>query len=254
VARVVAGIPGCGGGIRSGRLDAVHGLVGAGVAGIVAGLAVAVPLGAIGVLLLQEGLLHGRSIAVGGAVGVAAVDLSYAALAVTAGTGVAAALHGRETVVRWVAGAVLAAVALRGLSRLRRPTRSGPEGGQDGVLPAAPDDGPAGPAGAVVRGGVEGRRPAVRSFWRFVGLTAVNPLTAVYFVSLAAGLGDRLGGWGGAALFVLGVGVGSLAWQLVLAVAGATAGRALGGWGRTWTAATGHLLVLALAIALVMPG
>lgn len=69
---------------------------------------------------------------------------------------------------------------------------------------------------------------------------------------LAAALGDRLLSPLPAAAFVVGVFVGSLAWQTVLAVTGAALGTRLPAGARTWTSATGYLVVLALAITLAL--
>ena len=58
------------------------------VAGAVAGVGVALPLGAVGVLVVSEGLHRGWRPAAAAATGVALVDLGYAAVAVAAGTAV----------------------------------------------------------------------------------------------------------------------------------------------------------------------
>jgi threonine/homoserine/homoserine lactone efflux protein len=207
----------------------VTSVVSAATAGVAAGLAVAVPLGAVSVLLVSEGMARGWRSAAAAASGIATVDVLYAAAAGVAGAAVSAALAGRETAVRMAAAAVLAAVAVRGL-RGARETSS--------TL-------------AVVPGGEPGGQVWARSYWRFVALTAVNPLTAVYFVALAAGLGDRLAGPALAA-FVAGVGAGSLAWQLLLAGLGAGAGTAVGPRGRRWTSVAGNVTVLCLAIAVAL--
>ena len=91
-------------------------------AGLLAGLGVALPLGAVGVLLLQEGMLRGRRSALLGASAVATVDLAYAAAAVVAGGLVTAALAGRQSQVRLTSAVVLAALALHGLARTRSAT------------------------------------------------------------------------------------------------------------------------------------
>lgn len=79
--------------------------------GALAGLAVAVPVGPIGVLLLREGVVHGTRVAIGAGFGVATVDLLYATVAVAAGAPVGRVVAQHEDVVRWVAAAVLVAVA-----------------------------------------------------------------------------------------------------------------------------------------------
>ncbi len=208
------------------------------VAGLLAGLGVALPLGAIGVLLLHEGLNRGWRPAAAGATGVALVDLSYACLALLAGAAVARALSGHIRAVQLTGAVVLAAVAGRGLVQLRRAqalTRAGADG-PEGVQ-AGPGASGAGPA-------------AVRVLARFVALTAVNPLTAVYFVVLTTGLrGTVRGLWPGVA-FAAGVFLASWAWQLVLAGAGSLAGARLPGWARWGAGVTGYLLVLGYAVHL----
>lgn len=193
--------------------------------GAVAGLGVAMPLGAVGVLLLRTGMTHGWRPAGAAALGVATVDLGYAAVAVAAGAAVTAALDGHERPVRLVGAAVLAAIALRGLLRARRP---------------AADVGPEPPA-----------RPGP-TYARFVGLTAVNPLTAVYFAVVAAGFAHRLDGTVPSVAFVLGVGAASAAWQLALAGAGSAAGMRAGPRARAWFGTAGDLVVLGLAVALAV--
>ena len=196
-------------------------------AGTAAGLGVAVPLGAVSVLVLQTALTSGRRTALGAGLGVAVVDLSYATAAVIAGGVVTALLSGRETAVRALAVVVLAVIGGRGLVVAWRSGR-GPAEAPDAVRPTAP----------------------AAAFARFVALTLVNPLTAVYFVVLAGGLGSRLHTVPAAAAFVTGVFAGSLGWHVTLALAGSAAGARLTAAGRRWTALAGHGLVLALAATL----
>lgn len=173
--------------------------------GLAAGLAVAMPLGAIGVLLLHEGMLRGTRVALAGAAGVASVDAAYATVAVLAGAGVSAALAGHETTIRLVGAVVLGTIAVRGLLGAIRG-------------PLAPD------AAADAAVNALGQSRPLRVYGRFVALTAINPLTATAFAVLAAGLAQR---WSSSAdrwAFVVGVAVASLAWQTVLAVAGGLLG------------------------------
>jgi arginine exporter protein ArgO len=197
-----------------------EGVDGALLAGVIAGLGVAMPLGAIGVLLVQEGIQRGWRPAAAGATGVALVDFGYAAVAVLAGTLVSGAMAGHERPVRLAGAAVLLLLAARGLLALRRPAADLAE------------------------------VPAGRVLGRFVALTAINPLTAVYFVVLTAGLGDRVSGAERGAAFVLGVFAASLTWQLVLAAAGALAGARLPSWARTATSVAGYVLVVGYAARL----
>jgi arginine exporter protein ArgO len=196
------------------------GVDGALLAGVIAGLGVAMPLGAIGVLLVQEGISRGWRPATAGATGVALVDLGYATASVAAGTLVSQALAGHEKPVRRVGAVVLLLVAARGLLALRRPAAEA------------------------------GEAPSGRVLARFVALTLVNPLTAVYFVVLTAGLGAQVAGAERAAAFVLGVFAASLAWQLTLAGAGSLAGTRLPAWARTATSLAGYVLVVGYAVRL----
>jgi len=214
---------------------AVSSLISVGAAGVAAGLGIAVPLGAVGVLLVSEGMARGWRSGAAAACGVASVDLVYAAVATVAGTAVASALARRESAVRLVAAAVLAVVAVRGLLAARASARPSGDSG-------------ARAEGTASTGRSDGWSPR-RSYVRFVAVTAVNPLTALYFVALAAALGSRIAGRASAAAFVLGVGAGSLAWQLVLAGMGAGAGSVIGPRGRRWTALAGNGCVLVLAAA-----
>jgi threonine/homoserine/homoserine lactone efflux protein len=200
----------------------MYGTVDALGAGALAGLGVALPLGAVGVLIVQEGITGGWRPASAAATGVALVDGAYAAVAVAAGAAVTTALAGLERAIQLVGAAVLLAVAVRGLLALRTPPTTG---------------GPV-PQGRVLR--------------RFVALTAVNPMTAVYFVVLTAGLGGIVADAASGAAFAAGVLLASLAWQLTLAGAASLAGARLPGWLRLATSLAGYLLVLGYAVRLAL--
>jgi len=193
-------------------------------AGALAGLGVALPLGAVGVLIVQEGLTGGWRPASAAATGVALVDGAYAAVAVAAGAAVSTALAGVERGIQLVGAVVLLAVAVRGLLALRAPAA---------ITPGAP-------------------APGARVLRRFVALTAVNPMTAVYFVVLTAGLGDVVTDAASRVAFATGVLLASLAWQLTLAGAASFAGARLPGWSRVATSVAGHLLVLGYAVRLAV--
>jgi arginine exporter protein ArgO len=202
----------------------MDGVTEAALAGAVAGAAVALPLGAIGVLLVQEAVTVGRRTAAAGAIGVGLVDTGYATVAVLAGTSVSRALAGHERVVQLVGALLLTAVAVKGLLGVRQ---------------------------AIRETGVElepVRLSPIRVLARFVTLTAVNPLTAVYFVALAAGSGEAVSGFERGAAFVAGVCVASLTWQLALVMIGSLAGSRLGARARAVTGLLGYLVVLGYAV------
>jgi len=206
--------------------------------GVVAGLAIAMPLGAIGVLLLHEAINRGWLLAAAAALGVALVDLCYATIAVGATGTVQSLLHGHETVVRRVAAVVLMVIAARGLLDLWRLRPGGTDGEadtDDGLGPTSASSGPS--AAAMTR--------------RFFGLTALNPVTALYFAALTTALSSlHNGGPGPAVAFVGGVFAGSLAWQLVLTGVGAAAGGRMPPRAKRLVSLVGYLVVLGFALGL----
>ncbi|MEW1545514.1 hypothetical protein [Streptomyces tsukubensis] len=206
-------------------------------AGAVAGLGVAVPLGAVGVLVLQQAMRDRRAGAAAGAA-VAVVDAGYAALATAVGPLVAAALAGVEAWVRLVAALVLAAIAALGLLASRRPA--------PGIR------GTSGAPGAMEAAGTERVGPA-RVFVRFAALTFVNPTTALYFAALTTAQGSALRGGAAGAVFTFGVFAASLLWQQTLVAAGGFAGPRIPDRARVWTFRAGYGLVAGYAITVALP-
>lgn len=197
------------------------------VAGAAAGLGVAMPVGAVGVLLVQEGMRDRRG-AVAAASAVAVVDLAYAAAATALGPWVASTLTGVEAWVRLVAAAVLVGIAGRGLWGSRRPVAGDP-------APAPPAQGPA------------------RTFARFAALTLVNPTTALYFTALTTAQGSTLHGGGSGAVFVSAVFAASFVWQQLLVAASGFAGARISDAARMWTFRLGYGLVALYAVKVALP-
>ena len=193
-------------------------------AGIVAGLAVASPLGAIGVLIVDLGVRGGFRPAFLAGLGTALADGLYATLAAVAGLAIGAWLAPAEHTIALVAAAALAAVGLYGLLALRRAPA-------ERTVPAADH----------------------RLVARFLALTAVNPTTAATFAGLMLGLpAVAHASAPGKAAFVAGAFGASLAWQSTLAGGGALMRHGLPASARTWTSVAGRLLVLALALRLAL--
>jgi threonine/homoserine/homoserine lactone efflux protein len=197
------------------------------LAGITAGLAVAIPLGPIGVMIVDAGVRNGFRSAFFAGLGTATVDGAYAAAAALFGAAIGVWLAPAAATLQLAAAAVLAAIGIVGLVRLAR----------HGVAPLA--------AAAVP--------PAHHTFTRFAALTAVNPLTAATFAALMVGLPAVSDAPGGARLlFVAGAFGASLAWQSTLAGSGAVLGHRLPPAGRWWTTLAGQLIVLGLATRLAL--
>ncbi|MFG3055182.1 LysE family transporter [Kitasatospora sp. NPDC048239] len=232
-------------------------LVGATASGVLAGLGVAVPLGAVGVLLLEEGRRGWRS-AVSAASAVALVDMVYAGLATAFGARLAQALEGWEAWARAGSAVVLGVVAVRGLAGLRRPVVSVPasaavvDGGGAGDRSAGRAGGGRGGGGRGGGGGRAGEGGAAGTFLRFAGLTLVNPATVLYFAALVTG-GGGPAGWAGGAAFVLGVLAASLTWQQLLAAVGVSVGARLSSRARRLTYCAGYGLVVYYAVRMAWP-
>jgi arginine exporter protein ArgO len=200
------------------------------VAGVVAGYGVAVPVGAIAVLII--GLTARTSLRVGAAaaLGVATADGLYALLAVVGGGALAGLIAPVATPMRWLAVVVLVGIAARTTVSAVRHRRDPDSASQVGPGLATP----------------------VRAYGGLLGLTLLNPMTIVYFGALVLGrqAADGLTVLG-EALFVLGAFLASVSWQLLIAVGGALVGRALSGpRGRLVTALASSLLIVALAVNL----
>jgi len=204
------------------------------ISGLVAGWGVAIPLGAIGVLLVDLGMRSGFRGAAPAAAAVATADLLYAAVAAAAGAAAASVLAPHEHALKLVAAGVLAAVAIVGLRAAWRRART--------ARAAAAAGAGAAPAAA-----------GHRLFARFLGLTAVNPTTVLYFAALIAGLPAIAGAPASAkVVFVAAVGIASLSWQLALAGAGAALHHRLPDSARLYTALLGNALVLGLALRMAL--
>lgn len=191
---------------------------------MIAGLAVAMQVGAVSLLLIEAAVVSGRRAGVAAGMGVATVDFGFAAVAAAA-SGVAGPALARYAPEIRVAGAlVLAAVALYGLATLSRA--GGPP--------------PASAATGTPR----------LLYARFVAITAVNPLTIASFAAVAAAL--SLDGPGAAAAFAAGAGAASAGWHLMLTLAAGQAGRWISPRIRRGLAIGGRLLVLAIAAHLAL--
>ncbi|MGV9981755.1 LysE family transporter [Micromonospora wenchangensis] len=258
------------------------------LAGLVAGYGVAVPVGAIAVLIL--GLSARTSLRVGAAaaLGVATADGLYAAVAVLGGAAVAAVVAPVAGPLRVVAAVVLLALAVHGGWRTwrSRPPSDGPGSGgpgsggpgSGGLEPGRPEPGGPGSGAPEVgqpdRGGPgpgsgrsESGRPRPggsepgrgmdtpgRAFAGVLALTLLNPATVVYFAALVLGRADvARAAPAAAALFVLGAFVASASWQLLIAGSGTLVGRVLAGpRGRLVTGLLSSLIIAALAVAMLV--
>jgi threonine/homoserine/homoserine lactone efflux protein len=233
------------------------------LAGLAAGLAIAMQVGAVSLLLVEAAVVSGPRVGVAAGMGVAAADLGFAVIAAAAGGAAGAALSSHETEIRVIAAIVVAAIAVHGLIALARERR---RAGccADTARDASEADATGG--GADARGGgadaagdvaqaVAGTAAADdcaprTHFARFLAITAANPLTIASFAAVAAAL--SLDGPAAAAAFAAGVGIASAAWHVLLTLAAGHAGRWMTPRVRTGFAVVGRLAVLAIAAHLAL--
>ena len=199
-------------------------MTGALLAGLLAGWAVAVPVGAIGAHLVALSASAPWRTAVAAALGVATADLVYAGAAVVGGAVLAPAVERAAQPLRWVSAAVLLALAAHTAAGALRP------------VGAAPVPTPH------------------RAFVRLLALTLVNPMTVLTFSALVVGL---RGGWTPVEQLVFAVSAfaASASWQLLLAGAGRAVGAVLTGRrGRLATSLVSSAVIAALAVGVLLRG
>ena len=185
------------------------------ITGLAAGLAIAMQVGAVSLLLVETAVARGPRVGIAAGLGVATVDLLFAAAAVAAGA----------TEIRLVAAATLAGIALHGLVTLKTATAKAPDHPADAAGPRA-------------------------HYARFFAITLLNPLTIASFAAVAAAL--SLDGPAAVAAFAGGVGVASAGWHVTLSLAAGHAGRWMTPRVRRGLSVGGRLVVLAIAAHLAL--
>ncbi|MFJ9848359.1 LysE family transporter [Streptomyces sp. NPDC101150] len=203
--------------------------------GLWAGYALAVPVGALAVLLVSVTARTSFRVGAAAALGVGTADGCYALAAVAGGGAVSRAVAPVAGPLRALAALILLGMAIRNVVRALRHRR-----------PAATAAGPEQHALG---------RP-VRAYLAFLGLTLVNPWAVIYFSALVLGNGAGTGtGLAGRTVFVAAVITASVSWQLFLAAGGAALGRTLTGpRGRAVTALVSAVVISAMAVGLLLPG
>jgi arginine exporter protein ArgO len=197
------------------------------VAGALAGWAIAIPVGAIAVLIVEIGIRRGFRVAAAAGAGAASADGLYAALAAVGGTAVAAVLEPVEQPLRVVAIGLLLAVGLRGLLLVTIGPRRVPG---DADLPVQ----------------------VAGTYLRFLGLTLLNPQTVIYFAALILALPELGRGPAERTSFVAGAFLASLTWQLVLASVSAFAHHRLPPHFQVGVSLLGNVCICGFAILLAL--
>ena len=215
---------------RSGALPTV--VINDFLAGVVTGLAVAMPLGAIGTYLIGLAARERAATAAAAALGVASVDGAYAIVAAVGGAGLQALISEVSGWLTWIAAMTLIAVAIRTVQRAVRRYR-----GNNGTVDW-----------------LRGLTP-MRGYLSLAALTAVNPATLVTFAAVVVGrsVNQSESSWQTVVLFALGAFMASAVWQLTLAGGGSLLGRLLRGRrGQLGIAVCSAMIMLGLAAAVLV--
>jgi arginine exporter protein ArgO len=196
------------------------------LSGLVTGYAIAVPVGAVAALIVALSSRSGWRIGAAAGLGVATTDGLYALVAVVAGKGVATVLAPLKHTLQVVSVVALLAIAALTFAHAVRPT-----GGRE-----ASSGRPWTPA---------------RAWLSFVGITAVNPATVVYFAAVVLGGTVTIHGAAQGAAFVGAAFVASASWQVLVA----TLGAGLGAWisGPRGRRTTGVVAAVVIAVLAVRP-
>lgn len=174
------------------------------------GIAVAAPVGAMGVLCMQRTLARGWRTGMATGLGIATADGIYAALAAFGMSALSVLLVTWQTPLRVVGGVALVVLGVRAAI----------------TAPGAPL---AENTDAVSGSDEQGLASAGRLYVGAVGLTLTNPMTIMAFGAIFAGAGlAAQTGITAALIATLGVVSGSLAWWTVLVTGVALARHAVG--------------------------
>lgn len=158
----------------------------------VIGIAVAAPVGAMGVLCIQRTLERGWRAGMATGLGIATADALYAGVAAFGVSSIAASLVSWQTPLRIIGGLALIALGIKAMR----------------TAPACSSESAAGPAAPS----------RATTYLGAIGLTLTNPMTIMAFGAVFASAGlVAQPGLDTALVATLGVGAGSLAWWTALA-------------------------------------
>ena len=205
-------------------------MIAAFLAGALAGYAIAIPVGAIAVLIVDTGVRRGFRLAAAAGAGAATADFTYAAVAMAGGAAVASVIAPWSVPLRAAAVVVLLAIGVRGLLAARRGRQPVAAGGPEQVTASG--------------------QAMASTYGRFVGLTLLNPSTVIYFAALVLALPALADDPLARPAFVIGAFLASLSWQTVLAGVGAVAHHRLPARFQVGISLLGNLMICGFALVL----
>ncbi|MFE4211655.1 LysE family transporter [Streptomyces sp. NPDC056844] len=205
------------------------------VAGLLAGYGLAIPVGAVAVLMVNMTAATSLRTGAAAALGAATADAGYAVAAVLGGSALVVVVRPVLGPLRWAAFAILAFMAARILA---------------GALGRGRE------ASATVSPGAPARRriTPLRAYLTYLSLTALNPWPALYLVTLVLGQqAQQPLSTAESLVYLSAITFASASWQLLLAGGGRLLGGALTSRrGRTVTAAVSSCLILGLGLRMAM--
>jgi len=198
------------------------------LAGLLAGYGIAMPVGAISALIVTLSARASPPVALSGAMGAGTADGLYALLAVLSGPWIASILEPLARPMQWIAVAALVAIAVGGIVRVLRDYHR-----------------------PLFAPRTEVSTP-LRTYFGLLGLTALNPLTIVYFMALVVGNQSITWSLTHGVTFTAAAFLASASWQIFLALCGALIGTALASEkGRLGTGLVGNFVILGLGFRLL---
>ena len=186
------------------------------VKGIGAGLAIAAPVGPIGLLCIRRTIADGRRAGLITGLGAATADLVYGLIAALGLTGLSYWLTSASSWLHWAGAAFLLWLGVRTLTEKAATA----------------------PANAPARG-------LLPIFGTMFVLTLTNPMTIVSFLGLIAGLGAISRGY----LLAAGIFIGSVMWWLILTSLANWFRSRLGTSGLVWVNRVAGLVLIGFAAA-----
>ena len=200
--------------------------------GFFAGLALAIPVGPMAIMLINTTLEKGWRHGVAGASAMASIDFSYALTVFLLGHAVSSFFSTWGQLLSFVGAAILLALGITTLIRNFKLLKTSAE-----ELSTAKS----------------GATPA-KTYLLFAGATILNPPTALYFLGIAPSVAqvDSENFLLSAFVFAIGVFVGSIIWQQGLALTGTTLRRFAQNKVRVFFGLIGGALIIALAVSLAV--
>jgi len=199
--------------------------------GLTAGLALAIPVGPMALLLIDTTLRFGLRVGAAGALAMASVDATYAVVVFLAGSAVASILGTYGIWFSLIGAAILMGLGAQTIYKALGQRRASES------------------SGVQVEATTAGK-----TFLKFAAATVVNPPTALYFLAITPSLVGLTGSEPVAATlaFASGVFLGSAVWQQALALSGAAIRGITTPRVRTWLSLAGGAMIIALAIVLAV--